>query len=120
MPRLPGDPPSGVCVQICFPVVASSATIELFAPEDVHHFVDDERIEAEIALAIGNRMEPGELELRDVGLVDLLERRVLHRVGRAAIVAPGGVRRLRLSAQRDDDERHDRKDRHREDAAPGS
>ena len=54
----------------------------------VHHVVDDERVECETVGLARHRIEPGALELFDVGLVDLRERRVLHRVGRPAVLIP--------------------------------
>jgi hypothetical protein len=36
------------------------------------------------------------LQLRHVGLIDLLERGVLHGIRRAAVIPPSGVRRLLL------------------------
>ena len=66
------------------------------ACEHVHDVVDDDGIEDEAALADGEA--PRDLELRDVRLVDLVERRVLRRVAAAAVGAPGGVRPLFLPA----------------------
>ena len=58
--------------------------------EHVHHAVDDDRIEPHRAGAGGKR--PGDLELLDVGLVDLLQRRVLVGIRRPEIAAPGRMR----------------------------
>ncbi len=60
----------------------------------VHHVVHHDRVEHDRA---GDRIGPGHLELRDVRLVDLGQRRELRRMGAAAICRPGGVGlRLRL------------------------
>ena len=71
-----------------------------------HHVVDDDRVERDIP---GHRMRPGDLELRNVGFIDLVERRILRRVGASLIGGPGrvGLRtsatvRARLSRQRDE------------------
>ena len=55
----------------------------------VHHVVHDDGIERDIP---GHRIGPGDLQLRDIGLVDLVERGVLRRVRAALIGRPGGVR----------------------------
>ena len=60
------------------------------AREHVHHAVHDDRVEHEAALA--GREGPRHLELRDVRLVDLLQRGVLRRVRAAAVGSPGVVR----------------------------
>src|ERR1041384_2951238 len=54
----------------------------------VHHAIHDDGIE-EVAPAIPRRIFPGDLQLRDVGLVDLIECGVLRAVSAAAILLPG-------------------------------
>ena len=66
----------------------------------VHYVFDDERVENEPVRFSGHRIKPRALELRDVPLVDLCKRGVLHGVGRAAVLIPCGVGR-RLLCQRD-------------------
>src|SRR5690606_3645142 len=56
--------------------------------EHVHHAVDDDRIE-EVVLA--GLVGPSDLQLRDVALVDLSERRVLRRIDTAEILIPRAI-----------------------------
>ena len=60
---------------------------------DVHHAVDDDRVEGQARGVAGHRIEPDPLEPADVGPVDLGERGILHGVGRAAVVPPRRVGR---------------------------
>src|SRR5262249_47801111 len=63
--------------------------------ERVHHAVDDDRVEPERPLIAG-RVGPRDLELGDVLLADLIERRVLRRIGAAQVFTPGVELRLAL------------------------
>ncbi len=82
------------------PQLAARSSVErddlVVAREHVHDVVDDDGIEHEAALA--DREAPRDFELRDVRLVDLVERGVLGRVAAAAVGAPRGVGLLRPGA----------------------
>ena len=77
-------PPSPSWIHSSLPVVASSAMSELFLPEQVHHVVDDDRVEARRRIGIG----PCDLELPDVRLLDLVEVDEIGAVGSGEVVPP--------------------------------
>ena len=80
--------------------------------DHIHHVVDDERAEGEAPGRARRRMEPLQLELVDVALVDLLQRGILRPLDAAARLAPGRIQpRARLAA-------HDRELRSGRDAIP--
>ena len=58
------------------------------ARQHVHRPIDDDRIEA-VAPGIGGRIGPRHFQPGDVRPVDLIERRVLRRVGAAEVLRPG-------------------------------
>ena len=60
---------------------------------DVHHAIDNDRVEGQARGVAGHGVEPGALQPAHVGPVDLGERGVLHGVGRTAVVPPRRVRR---------------------------
>ncbi len=64
--------------------------------ENVHHTVDDQRVEIEPGHDARNGIKPGLGEMVRVGLIDLRERGILHRIGAAAVVGPVHVVRFRL------------------------
>ena len=80
---------------------------------DVHHAVDNDGIEGQPHGLAGDWIEPGSLEPAHVGPVDFGERGILHRVGGAAVVAPGRVRRRRRAGRRTLAGGEDRKQRNR-------
>ena len=91
--------PSVAKVQISLPVDGVEREHGAVFADDVHHVVDDERAEGEAPGRARRRMEPLQLELMDVALVDLLERGILRALDAAARLAPGRVQpRARLAA----------------------
>jgi hypothetical protein len=63
--------------------------------DHVHDAVGNQRVEEDARRAGGDLVCPGELELRDIRLVDLAQGGILHGIPRAAVRAPGRVRRGR-------------------------
>lgn len=60
--------------------------------QHIHHVVDDDGVE-DVGAGVAGRIDPGDLQLADVGLRGLIERDEMRRIRAAAVGPPGTARR---------------------------
>ena len=84
----------------------------------VHHVVDDNRVE-DVGAVVAGGIGPGDFQLVDIRLVDLLQIDVVRRIRPAAVILPGFVvlTCVRDLGDRDEDEEQQRRS-HRKGSAP--